>query len=86
MEGAQVAVASRVVEDGAILIEKDVPIPLLDSHTVYCNVFRPNKPGTAPPLARTEWVRYSLDASDKSLRERHPRAPGTSAMRHNVKA
>jgi predicted acyl esterase len=39
-----------VIEDGDILIEKDVPIPLSDGHTVYCNVFRPNREGTFPPI------------------------------------
>ena len=37
-------------EDGEILIEKDVPIPLSDGHDVYCNVFRPNRAGTFPPI------------------------------------
>lgn len=49
MEGANVA-APRVIEDGAILIEKDVPVPLLDGHVVYCNVFRPNRAGQFPPI------------------------------------
>ncbi len=49
MEGANVA-APRVITDGAILIEKDVPIPLLDGHVVYCNVFRPNRAGQFPPI------------------------------------
>jgi len=49
MEGAGSA-AARVITDGAILIEKDVPIPLLDGHVVYCNVFRPNRAGRFPPI------------------------------------
>jgi predicted acyl esterase len=49
MEGANV-VAPRVIRDGQILIEKDVPIPLIDGHVVYCNVFRPNRDGKFPPL------------------------------------
>jgi uncharacterized protein len=39
-----------VIEDGEILIEKDVPIPLADGHTVYCNIFRPNRDGLFPPI------------------------------------
>ncbi|HKS65547.1 MAG TPA: CocE/NonD family hydrolase, partial [Xanthobacteraceae bacterium] len=51
MEGANVAAqAPRVIKDGAILIEKDVPIPLIDGHVLYCNVFRPNREGTFPPI------------------------------------
>ena len=51
MEGANVAVhAPRVIKDGAILIEKDVPIPLIDGHVLYCNVFRPNREGAFPPI------------------------------------
>jgi uncharacterized protein len=40
----------QVIEDGEILIEKDVVIPLIDGHFVSCNVFRPNRPGTFPPI------------------------------------
>ena len=39
-----------VIEDGDIVVEKDVPIPLADGHVVYCNVFRPNRGGRAPPI------------------------------------
>jgi predicted acyl esterase len=39
-----------VIEDGEILVEKDVPIPLADGHMVYCNVFRPNRDGVFPPI------------------------------------
>jgi len=39
-----------VIEDGDILIEKDVPIPLVDGHFAYCNVFRPNRDGPVPPI------------------------------------
>lgn len=39
-----------VIEDGAILIEKDVPIPLADGHVLRCNVFRPNRDGAVPPI------------------------------------
>jgi len=39
-----------VIEDGDILITKDVPIPLSDGHTVYCNIFRPNREGVFPPI------------------------------------
>ena len=39
-----------VIEDGGILIEKDVPIPLSDGHVVYCNVFRPNRDGAVPAI------------------------------------
>jgi len=41
---------STTIEDGDILIEKDVAIPLLDGHVLYCNVFRPNRPGKVPPV------------------------------------
>lgn len=39
-----------VIEDGDILIEKDVPMPLSDGHVAYCNVFRPNRDGTVPAI------------------------------------
>ena len=39
-----------VIEDGDILIEKDVPIPLSDGHVSYCNVFRPRHGGPVPPI------------------------------------
>jgi predicted acyl esterase len=39
-----------VIEDGEILIEKDVPIPLADGHRIYGNVFRPNRDGSFPPI------------------------------------
>ncbi|MGN6571343.1 MAG: CocE/NonD family hydrolase [Pseudolabrys sp.] len=39
-----------VIEDGGILIEKDVPIPLSDGHVSYCNVFRPKGAGKVPPI------------------------------------
>jgi predicted acyl esterase len=39
-----------IIEDGEILVEKDVPIPLADGHVVYCNVFRPNRDGVFPPI------------------------------------
>ena len=39
-----------VIEDGNILIEKDVPIPLADGHVSYCNVFRPKGGGPVPPI------------------------------------
>jgi len=39
-----------VIEDGDILIEKDVPIPLSDGHVSYCNVFRPRGGGLVPPI------------------------------------
>jgi uncharacterized protein len=42
--------AARVIEDGAILIEKDVTIPLLDGHALSCNVFRPKRGGPCPPI------------------------------------
>ena len=41
---------STTIHDGDILIEKDVAIPLLDGHVLYCNVFRPNRPGAVPPI------------------------------------
>jgi predicted acyl esterase len=51
MEGANIATAaSRVIKDGGILIEKDIAIPLIDGHVVYCNVFRPNREGKFPPI------------------------------------
>ena len=42
--------AGRTIEDGEILIEKDVVIPLIDGHVLSCNVFRPNRPGKFPPI------------------------------------
>src|SRR5882724_5078354 len=50
MEGASVTNTARIIKDGAILIEKDVPIALADGHVVYCNVFRPNRDGQFPPI------------------------------------
>jgi hypothetical protein len=45
------AIAPNVIPDGDILVEKDVPIPLMDGHVLYCNVFRPNRStGTVPPI------------------------------------
>jgi predicted acyl esterase len=45
------AIAPNVITDGDILVEKDVPIPLMDGHVLYCNVFRPNRStGTVPPI------------------------------------
>ena len=44
-------ISPRVIADGSILIEKDVPIPLMDGHVLYCNVFRPNHTsGKVPPI------------------------------------
>ena len=44
-------ISPRVIADGSILIEKDVPIPLMDGHVLYCNVFRPNRTsGKVPPI------------------------------------
>ena len=48
--GTKGAGAGRVIEDGAILIEKDVIVPLIDGHCVSCNVFRPNRTGRFPPI------------------------------------
>lgn len=53
MEGTEMKISSdgvTVIEDGEILVEKDVPIPLADGHAVYCNVFRPNREGLFPPI------------------------------------
>jgi uncharacterized protein len=51
MKGAVASkAAGRVVEDGAILIEKDVIVPLIDGHYVSCNIFRPNRAGKFPPI------------------------------------
>ncbi len=51
MEGANTALlAPRVIKDGEILIEKDVPIPLIDGHVLYCNIFRANRGGAVPPI------------------------------------
>lgn len=41
---------ARTIQDGDILIEKDVSIPLIDGHVLSCNVFRPNRAGTFPPI------------------------------------
>jgi uncharacterized protein len=51
--GAEMAISQDgviVIEDGDILVEKDVPIPLSDGHLIYCNVFRPNRDGLFPPI------------------------------------
>jgi uncharacterized protein len=39
-----------VIEDGEILVEKDVRVPLADGQFVSCNVFRPNQDGAFPPI------------------------------------
>ncbi len=44
------AISPNVIADGDLLIEKDVAIPLMDGHVVYCNVFRPNRDGVFPPI------------------------------------
>jgi predicted acyl esterase len=36
------AISPLAMVDENILIEKDLPIPLIDGHLLYCNVFRPN--------------------------------------------
>ncbi|WP_108610650.1 CocE/NonD family hydrolase [Aminobacter sp. MSH1] len=38
------------IEDGDILIDKDVPIQMKDGAILYCNVFRPNRAGKFPPI------------------------------------
>jgi predicted acyl esterase len=44
-------ISPKVIVDGDILVEKDVPIPLMDGHVLYCNVFRPNRSsGKVPPI------------------------------------
>ena len=51
--GAEMAISQDgviVIEDGDILVEKDVPIPLSDGHLMYCNVFRPNRDGLFPSI------------------------------------
>ena len=40
----------KVIRDGDLLVEKDVPISLMDGHVLYCNVFRPNRDGVFPPI------------------------------------
>jgi predicted acyl esterase len=40
----------EVIRDGDLLVEKDVPISLMDGHVLYCNVFRPNRDGVFPPI------------------------------------
>src|SRR3569833_1584321 len=42
-------VCVTVIEDGDILIEKDVSISLSDGLVSYCNVFRPRGGGLVPP-------------------------------------
>lgn len=42
--------AGRNIEDDPTVIEKDVPIPLLDGHVMYCNVFRPAAAARVPPI------------------------------------
>ena len=41
-----------VIEDGDILVEKDVPIPLSDGHLIYCNIFRPKDSDVAVDFKR----------------------------------
>jgi uncharacterized protein len=44
------AISPNGIADGDLLVEKDVPIPLMDGHVLYCNVFRPNRDGVFPPI------------------------------------
>src|SRR5262245_2118765 len=45
------AASSRsAIRDGNLLVEKDVTIPLMDGHKLCCNVFRPDRDGTFPPI------------------------------------
>jgi predicted acyl esterase len=50
----------QVIEDGEILIEKDVIIPLIDGHFLSCNVFRPNRAGRVPPAISWIWASIRL--------------------------
>jgi predicted acyl esterase len=44
-------ISLSVIADGNLLVEKDVPIPLMDGNVLYCNVFRPNRStGQVPPI------------------------------------
>jgi uncharacterized protein len=44
------AISPNGIADDDLLVEKDVPIPLMDGHVLYCNVFRPNRDGVFPPI------------------------------------
>ena len=59
-------ISSSVIADRSILIEKDVPIPLMDGHVLYCNVFRPNHTSAKVPpiLAFTPYGKDSDVAVD----------------------
>jgi predicted acyl esterase len=59
-------ISPSVIADRRILIEKDVPIPLMDGHVLYCNVFRPNHTSAKVPpiLAFTPYGKDSDVAVD----------------------
>ena len=59
-------ISPSVIADRSILIEKDVPIPLMDGHVLYCNVFRPNHTSAKVPpiLAFTPYGKDSDVAVD----------------------
>jgi predicted acyl esterase len=44
------AISPNVIADGNLLVEKDMPIPLMDGHILYCNVFRPNHSSSKVPV------------------------------------
>ena len=60
------SISPREIADGNILIEKDVPIRLVDGHLLYCNVFRPNdsRARVPPILAFTPYGKDSDVAVD----------------------
>jgi predicted acyl esterase len=60
------SISPHAIADGHILVEKDVPIPLMDGHLLYCNVFRPNRSGArvAPIVAFTPYGKDSDVAVD----------------------
>src|SRR3954462_4108499 len=55
------SISPHVIADGPILIEKDVPIPLMDGHLLYCNVFRPNR-GSAKVAPIVAFTPYGKDS------------------------
>jgi predicted acyl esterase len=59
-------ISPTVITDGEILVEKDVPIPLIDGHVLYCNVFRPRhaRHKVPPILAFTPYGKDSDVAVD----------------------
>jgi predicted acyl esterase len=50
-----------MISDGAVLIEKDVPIPMSDGHVLYGNIFRP-RAGVTPCPPIVAFTPYGKDS------------------------